>query len=214
MIIGCKLSKEDESKEVNQRLYRSMIGSLLYVTASRPYVMQTLGQVARFQAAPKETHIIAVKTIFKYLKGTIVFGIWYPKVNELTLIAYLDTYWEGCFDDRRSTSGTTLFLGNCLVSWSSKKQSSMTLSTAEAKYIAATACTQILWMKQTLQDIHVTCDEPIPIICDNMSAINISKNPVMHSKTKHIPIKFHFLREHVIEKNIKLEYIGTKEQVA
>ena len=90
MITGCKLSKDDESKEVDQRLYRSMIGSLLYVTASRPDVIQVVGQVARFQAAPKETHIIAVKRIFMYLKGTMDFGIWYPKGNELILIAYSD----------------------------------------------------------------------------------------------------------------------------
>ena len=121
MVTGCKLSKEYESKEVDQRIYRSMIGSLLYVTASRPDVMQAVGQVARFQAAPKETHIIAVKRIFKYLKGTLGFGLWYPKGNDLTLIAYSDTDWAGCVDDRKSTSGTTFFLGGCLVSWSSKK---------------------------------------------------------------------------------------------
>ena len=192
-----------------------MIGSLLYVTASKLDVMQAVGQVARFQATPKETHIIAVERIFRYLKGTVDFGLWYPKGNDLTLIAYSDADWAGCVDDRKSTSGTAFFLGGCLVSWSSKKQSSVSLSTAEAEYIAAAACcTQILWMKQTLQDIHVTCNEPIPILCDNTSAISISKNPVMHSKTKHIPIKFQFLREQVIEKNIKLEYIETKEQVA
>ena len=121
MITGCKLSKEDESKEVDQRIYRLMIGSLLYLTASRPDVMQVIGQVARFQAAPKETHIIAVKRIFKYLKGTMDFGLWYQKGNELTLIAYSDADWAGFVDDKRSTSGTTLFLSNCLVSWSSKK---------------------------------------------------------------------------------------------
>ena len=118
-------------------------------------------------------------------------------------------------DDKRSTSKTTFFLGNFLVSCSRKKQSSVSLSTAEAKYIAATTCcTQILWMKKALQDIHMTCDKPSPILCDNTSAISISKNQIMHSKTKHIPIKFHFLRDQVTENNIKLEYIGTKEQVA
>ena len=101
MITGCKLSKDDESKEVDQRLYRSMIGSLLYVTASRPYVMQVVGQVARFQAAPKETHIITVKRIFRYLKGTMDFGLRYPKGNELTLIAYSDADWAGCVDDKK-----------------------------------------------------------------------------------------------------------------
>jgi hypothetical protein len=97
----------------------------------------------------------------------------------------------------------------------SKKQSSVSLSTAEAEYIVvATCCTQVLWMKQTLTDIQVEYYEPISIYCDNTSAISISKNPVMHSKTKHIPIKYHFLREHVTEENIRVENVGTKEQVA
>ena len=95
-----------------------------------------------------------------------------------------------------------------------KKQSSISLSIAEAKYIAvATCCTQVLWMKQTMTYIQVEYDESIPIYCDNTSAISISKNTVMHSKTKHIPIKYHFLQEHVAEKNIRVEYVGTKEQV-
>jgi hypothetical protein len=102
-----------------------------------------------------------------------------------------------------------------LVSELSKKQSSVSLSTTEAEYIAVVACcTQVLWMKQTLTDIQVEYDEPIPIYCDNTSAISISKNPVMHSKTKHIPIKYHFLQEQVAEKNIRVEYVGRKEQVA
>jgi hypothetical protein len=101
-----------------------------------------------------------------------------------------------------------------LVSWIRKKQSSVSLSTAEAWYIAATTCcTQVLWMKQTLIDIQVEYDEPITIYYDNTSAISISKNPVMHSKTKNIPIKYHFIWEQVAEKNIRVEYVGTKEQV-
>jgi hypothetical protein len=106
-------------------------------------------------------------------------------------------------------------LGECLISWLSKKQSSISLSTTEAEYIATSrCCAQVPWMKQTFTDIQVEYDEPIPIYCDNTSAINISKNSVMHSKTKHIPIKYHFLREQVAEKNIRVEYVGTKEQVA
>jgi hypothetical protein len=102
-----------------------------------------------------------------------------------------------------------------LVSWLRKKQSLVSLSTVEAEYIAATTCcTQVLWMKQTLTDIQVEYDEPIPIYCDNTSAISISKNSVMHSKTKHIPIKYHLLWERVAEKNIRVEHVETKEQVA
>ena len=113
----------------------------------------------------------------------------------MTLVFYIDVDLEGKIDDIKSTSGVAFYLGDCLVSWLSKKQSSVSLSTTEAEYIAVVACcTQVLWMKQTLQDIKVKYDDPILILCDNPSAINISKNLVMHSKTKHIPIKFHFLR--------------------
>jgi hypothetical protein len=107
------------------------------------------------------------------------------------------------------------YLGECLVSWLSKNKSSISLSTVEVEYIAAATCyTQVLWMKQTLTDIQVEYDEPIPIYCDNTSAISISKNLVIHSNMKHILIKYHFLREQVAEKNIKVEYVGKKEQVA
>jgi hypothetical protein len=168
-----------------------MIGSLLYVTTSRPDVMQEVGQVAQFQATPNESHVLAVERIFRYLKGTKEFGLWYPKENDLSLIAYTYADWAGCIDDRRSTNKETFYLGEFLVSWLSKKQSSVFLSTAEAEYIATTTCcTQVLWMKQTLTDIHVEYDEPIPIYFDNTSAISISKNPVMHSNMKHIPIKY------------------------
>jgi hypothetical protein len=171
--------------------------------------------VARFQATPKESHVLAVKRIFRYLKGTKEFGLYYPKGKDLSLIAYTDAEWAGFIDDRRSTNGATFYLGECLVSWLRKKLTLVSVSTAEAEYIAATTCfTQVLWMKQTLTNIQVEYDEPIPIYCDNTSAINISNNLVMHSKMKHIPIKYHFLWEQVAKKNIRVKYVGTKEQVA
>jgi hypothetical protein len=140
MQTNCRLSKDDDSKSTDQRQYRSMIGSLLYVTTSKPDVMQAVGQVAQFQEAPKESHVLAVKRIFRYLKGTKEFGLWYPKGKDLSLMAYTDEDWAGCIDDRRSTNRAMFYLGECLVSWLSKKQSSVSLSTAEADYIAAAAC--------------------------------------------------------------------------
>jgi hypothetical protein len=131
MKTSCKLSKDDDSKSIDQRKYRSMIDNLLYVTTSKPDVMQTVGQVARFLEAPNESHVLALKRIFKYLKGTKEFGLWYPKGNDLSLIAYTDVDWAGCIDDRRSTSGITFYLGECLVSWLIKKQSSVSLFTTE-----------------------------------------------------------------------------------
>jgi hypothetical protein len=207
-----KLSKFDDTKDVDQKVYRSMIGSLLYATATRPNIMHAVCQVGRFQASPKTSHLLAVKRIFRYLKGTVQYGLWYPIGNQLDLYAFTDVDWEGFVDDRKSTSGATFFLGGCLVSWSSKKQSIVSLSTVEAEYITvATCCTQVIWMKRMLEDIHIHYDEPIPIFCDNTSAISISKNLVMHSKTKNIPIKFHFLREQVVSKVIKVEYVATKD---
>jgi hypothetical protein len=215
MIVRCKLSKEDESKVVYPKHYRSMIGSLLYVIASRPDGKQVVGMVARFQATPKESHVQAVKRIFRYLKGTIDIGLWYPSKDSFTLKAYSDVDWAGCVDERKSTSGGAFFLGESLVAWISKKQSSILLSTTKAEYIAvAECCTQIEWMKQTLQDIKIVFEEPTTIYSDNTSAISLSKNPAQHSKSKHIPIKYNYLSDQAENKNIKLEYVPTQEQVA
>eukprot|EP00253_Pinus_taeda_P027196 PITA_27196 len=214
MVTGCSLSANDESTTVHQPTYRSMIGSLLYLTGTRPNIMHAAGIVGRFQANPNETHLQAVKRIFKYLQGTQNYGLWYPRGTDLTLHAYTDVYWAGSVDDRKCTSGGTLFMGSRLVSWFNMKQSSIALSKPEVEYVAAASCcTQLLWMMKTLQDIQITCTPPISIFCDNTSAISISKNPIMHSKTKHIPIKYHFLWEQVLEQKVKLEYVPSKEQV-
>jgi hypothetical protein len=175
-----------------------MIGSLLYITTSRPDIMHVVGMVGRYQSAPKQSHLLAVKRIFRYLKETMTYGLWYPRNQNFQLTAYSDADWENCVDERKSTSGGAFFLGDSLVAWLSKNKSSISLSTTEAEYIvAATCCTQVLWMIQTLADLEVKYVAPIPIHCDNTSAISVSKNPVLHSKTKHIPIKYHFLREKV-----------------
>eukprot|EP00253_Pinus_taeda_P016330 PITA_16330 len=185
-----------------------------FTKGTRPDIMCAVRIVGRFQANPKESHLQAVKRIFKYLQGTQDIGLWSPKDTYLTLHAYTYANWAGNVDDLKSTSGGPFYMGSPLVSWFNKKQSSISLSTTEVEYVAATSCCiQLLWMMQTLQDIHITCTPPISILCDNTSAISISKNPVMHSKTKHIPIKYHFLREQVLEQKVTLEYVPSKEQV-
>jgi uncharacterized membrane protein YciS (DUF1049 family) len=215
MVTGCKLSKDDDSPDVDQSSYRSMIGSLLYITTSRPDIMHVVGMVGRYQSAPKQSHLLAVKRIFRYLKETMNYGLWYPKNQNFQLSVYSDVDWANCMDERKSTSGGAFFLGDSLVAWLSKKQGSISLSTTEAEYIvAATCCTQVLWMIQTLADLEVKYAAPIPIHCDNTSAISVSKNPVFHSKTKHIPIKYHFLREQVTNQIVQVHYIPTTEQIA
>ena len=139
-------------------------------------------------------------------------GLWYPKGDNFELIGYSDADFAGCKVVRKSTSGTCHFLA--LVSWHSKKQNSVALSTTKAEYIAADlCCAQILWMKQTLGDFNLIF-EHVPIKCDNTSAINISKNPVQHSRTKHIEIRHYFLRDHAQKSDITLEFVSTKDQLA
>ena len=208
------LDLNEGGKSVDQTLYRSIIGSLLYLTASRPDIMFSVCMCARFQASPKETHLIAVKRILRYLKHTPSIGLWYPKGALFELIGYSDSDYAGCKVDRKSTSGGCHLLGRSLVSWSSKKQNSVALSTAEAEYIAAGACcAQILYMKQTLLDYGVVL-EKVPLLCDNESAVKLANNPVQHSRTKHIDIRHHFLRDHVAKNDISLEGVRSEDQLA
>jgi hypothetical protein len=155
-----------------------------------------------------------VKRILRYLVHTPKFGLWYPKRSSFDLLGYSDADWAGCKIDRKSTSGTCQFLVRSLVSWASKKQNSVALSTAEAEYIAAChCCAQLLWMRQTLRDYGYKFSK-VSLLCDNESAIRMADNPVEHSCTKHIAIRYHFLRDHQQKGDIEIAYINTKEQLA
>ena len=134
-------------KSVDPSLYRSMIGSLLYLTASRPDISYSVGVCARYQANPKVSHMTALKRIIKYVKTIAEFDVWYSKDTSDVLVGYSDTDWAGNADDRKSTSGGCFYVGNNLVSWMSKKQNSISLSTAKAEYIAiGRCCIQLLRM--------------------------------------------------------------------
>ena len=156
MHIKTKLEKEEDKPNVDNKLYRGMIGSLLYLTASRPDIMFSVCLCAHFQSSPKESHLIAVKRILRYLRGSPNLGLWYPRSDSFDLIGFSDADYAGSKIDRKSTSGTCQFLGPCLVSWSSRKQNSVAISTTKAEYVAAgSCCAQILWMRQTLKDFGV-----------------------------------------------------------
>jgi hypothetical protein len=207
------LDLDEGGNPVNQTLYHSMIGSLLYLTASRPNIMFSVCMCARFQSNPKKAHLRAVKRILRYLRHTTIVGLWYPKGATFDLIGYSDSDYAGCKIDRKSTSGGCLLLGRSLVSWTSKKQNSVALSTAEAEYIAAGACcTQFLYMKKILLDYGVVL-EKVPLLCDNESAVKIANNHVQHSRTKHIDIRHHFLRDHVAKGDIILEGVRSEDQL-
>jgi hypothetical protein len=214
MATATELDQDKTGKKVEITSYRGMIGSLLYLTASRPDIMFATCLCARFQSDPKESHLIAVKRIFRYLKGTPNLGIWYPKDTGFDLTGYTDSDYAGCRIDRKSTSGSCQFLGRRLISWYSKKQHSVSTSTAEAEYIAAgSCCAQILWIRNQLNDYGLVLNK-IPIFCDNTSAIAISNNPVQHSRTKHIDIRYHFIREHVMNETVVLHFVPTEDQLA
>ncbi|CAM8923254.1 unnamed protein product [Rhodiola kirilowii] len=143
-----KVTKGEAGTKVDQTLYKSMIGSLLYLTASRPDIAHAVGVCARYQANPKESHLMNVKRIIRYVCGTTDYGLWYTKDTNSCLVGYCDADWARNAEDHKSTSRGCFFLGNNLVSWFSKKQNSISLSTAEAEYITAgSCCTQMLWMK-------------------------------------------------------------------
>ena len=203
-----------QEKNVDPSLYKSMIGSLLYLTANRPDISYSVGVCARYQANSKESHMTALKRIIKYVKTTVEFGVWYSKDTSDVLAGYSDTDWAGNADDRKSTSEGFFYVGNNLVSWMSKKQNFISLSTTEVEYIVVgSCCTQLLWMQKLLYDYGI-CQEHLTIYCDNTSAINISKNLVQHSRTKHIEIQHHFIREFVEDGTLTLEFIHTDDQKA
>lgn len=169
-----------------------MSGSLLYLTASRPDIQFAVCLCARFQASPRASHRQAVKRIMRYLQHTLEFGIWYSTSSSICLSGYSDVDFGGCRIDRKSTSGTCYFLATSLIAWSSRKQSNVAQSTAEAEYVVtASCCSQILWLISTCRDYGLTF-EKVPLLCDNTSAINIVKNPVQHSRTKHIDMPLIF----------------------
>ena len=209
-----KLDHDLSGTKVNETLYRGMVGSLMYLTASRPDILFATSLCARFQCDPRGSHLVMVKRIIRYLKGSDSLCLWYPKFGDFEVIGYSDADYAGYLVDRKSTSGMAQFIGPCLVSWGSRKQNCIALSATKAEYIVAAACaSQILWLKQQLEDYKIDLGA-LEIRCDNTSAINVSKNPVHHSRTKHIDVRHHFLRDHVEKGNIKLTHIRTEDQIA
>ncbi|GJQ93026.1 hypothetical protein Tco_0004165 [Tanacetum coccineum] len=214
MVEKSKLDEDKEGKAVDPSHYRGMIGTLLYLTASRPDLQFAICMCARYQARPTEKHLNAVKRIFRYLKGTVHRGLWYPKDSSFALTAFADADHAGCQDTRRSTSGSIQLLGDRLVSWSSKRQKSAAISSTEAEYIALSGCcAQVLWMRSQLTDYGFGFNK-IPMYCDNKSAIALCCNNVQHSRSKHIDIRFHFIKEHVENGVIELYFVNTEYQLA
>nr|GEZ17101.1 uncharacterized mitochondrial protein AtMg00810-like [Tanacetum cinerariifolium] len=174
-----------------------MIGALMYLTSSRPDIVHATCVCARYHAYPTEKHLKEVKRIFCYLRGTVNMGLWYKMDSGFELTGFSYANYARCKDTFKSTSDGAQFLGEKLVSWSSKKQDCTSLSTSKLEYVSLSACcAQVLWMRTHLTDYGYHFDK-IPTYCDSKSAIAISCNPVQHSRTKHIAVRYHFIKEHV-----------------
>nr|GEZ66227.1 copia protein [Tanacetum cinerariifolium] len=214
MEIKDKLDLDQNGTPVDATKYRSMIGALMYLTSSRPDIIHATCLCARYQAKQTEKHLKEVKRIFRYLRGTVNTGLWYLKDSGFKLTGFLDADYAGCEDTFKSTFSGAQFLGEKLVSWSSKKQNCTALSTVEAKYVSLSACcAQVLWMRTQLTNYGFHFNK-IPIYCDSKLAIPISCNPVQHSRTKHIAVRYHFIKEHVEKGTIELYFVKIDYQLA
>ncbi|GKC00393.1 putative ribonuclease H-like domain-containing protein, partial [Tanacetum coccineum] len=206
------LNKDEEAEDVDVHLYRSMIGSLMYLTASRPDIMFVVCACVRFQVTPKTSHLHAVKMIFIYLKGQPKLGLWYPRDSPFDLEAFFDSGYAGASLDRKSNTGGCQFLGKRLISWQCKKQTIVANSTTKAEYIA-NCYGQVLWIQNQMLDYGFNFMNT-KIHIDNESTICIVKNLVFHFKTKHIEIRHHFIRDSYEKKLVQVIKIHTDHNVA
>jgi hypothetical protein len=205
-----KLSCDDGSKEVNGTVYRQMVGSLNYLTKTRPDISYFVSVLSEFMAKPYESHWNAAKTVLRYLKGTLDHGIKYTDASDVELTGYSDFDWAGNPDDRRSTTGYAFSIRSGVVSSSSKKQPIVSLSSTEAEYKAFCAATcEVVSLRRLLQDVGEERKEPMMIRCDNQSLINIAKNLIFHARTKNVEAQFHFVREKLQSNEISLMYCNT-----
>lgn len=195
-------------------IFRSLVGSLQYLSWTRPDLSFSVNQVCQYLHSPRTTHFQSLKRILRFLKGTPSHGILISK-GPSTLTAYCDADWAGSHEDRRSTSEYSLFLGSTPLSWSAKKQPIVARSSTEAEYRAlAITAAKITWMCKLLKDLHIPLYQCPTIWDDNQSAMAIAMNPIFHARTKHIEVDYHYVRELIQRKLLRLQYIHTTDQLA
>ncbi|GKD97779.1 zinc finger, CCHC-type containing protein [Tanacetum coccineum] len=211
-----KLTKDGEGELVNPTEYRSIVGGLRYLTHTRPDISFAVGVVSRFMEKPTEQHLQAVKRILRYVKGTLDYGLTYTKgESKVTITGYSDSDLANDVNDRKSTGGMAFYVNGNLVTWASQKQRVVALSSCEAEFMAATmAACQGIWLRQLLTNITGQNIPPVIMYVDNRSALDLMKNPVFHGRSKHIDIRFHFIRECVEKGEITVTHVCGKEQKA
>lgn len=182
-----KLRSDDGTKEVNGTMYRQLVGSLNYLTTTRPDIAYAVSILSQFLTKPHESHWIATKRVLRYLNRTINFGIEYTNACSVELTGHSNSDWARNPYDMKSTTGYIFDIGSRAISWSSKKQSTVSLSSTEAEYKALCSSTcEAIWLRRMLEDIGEGQQEPTTIICDNQSTIKLRNNPVCHKRSKHI----------------------------
>jgi transposase InsO family protein len=194
--------------------YRSLVGALHYLTFTRPDISFSVHQVCQYMSAPTTVHLAAAKRILRYLQGTLHHGIAFTP-GPLHLSAYTDADWAGDPDDRRSTSGYLVYIGSNPITWSAKKQPTVSRSSTEFEYRAlAIASAELCWIRALLKDLGIFISHTPILWCDNVSALAIASNPVFHARTKHIEVDFHFVRERVLRKDLEVKFVSTIDQLA
>jgi hypothetical protein len=217
MVSNFKKLHESDSKSdlVYPSMYRQLIGSLMYLIHTRPDICFVVSTLSQFMSEPRHRHWIVAKHVLKYLKGSIAYGLRYISSGGVLFHCYANSNWAGSSMDRKSTFGYCFSLGSAMITWSSKKQGSMAQSTVEAEYIAVNnASKEVIWLRKILSELFQERLETTVIHSDNHSFFKLTENPVFHDRSKHIEMKYHFIRDMVQRRTIKLQYIRIDEQIA
>ncbi|KAK6151361.1 hypothetical protein DH2020_013996 [Rehmannia glutinosa] len=209
------LKLHDGSPSFDPTQYRQVLGSLQYLSLTRPDISFAVNKLAQFMHCPSVSHWAAVKRVLRYLKGTSHYGIFLSARSPLSLHAFADADWAGDLDTRHSTSAYVVFLGSNPISWSSKKQTTVARSSTEAEYRAiASATAEVNWLNNLLHELLVSLVTPPTIYCDNVGATYLCSNPVFHSRMKHIALDFHFVRDQVLHKKLRVSHVSSADQLA
>ncbi|KAM0049451.1 putative RNA-directed DNA polymerase [Helianthus debilis subsp. tardiflorus] len=210
-----KLSASDGNPLPDGTLYRSLAGALQYLTITRPDLSYAVQQICLFMHAPRDTHFAFMKRVLRYIHGTIDLGLRLSASPNNSLVAYSDADWGGCPDTRRSTSGYCIFMGDNLISWSSKRQATISRSSAEAEYRGvANAVAEATWIRNLLLELGTPTSKATVVFCDNISAVYLSGNPVQHQRTKHVEMDIHFVREKVQLGHVRVLHVPSPQQYA
>jgi hypothetical protein len=206
---GSQLSRYDGEPLSNPTPYRQIVGALQYCTLTRLEISFSVNQLCQHLHHPSSTHWTVAKRVLRYLQGTSDHELHHTK-SHLQLNAFCDSDWAGCPDDRRSTTGFAVFLGDCLVSWSAKKLPVVSRSSTKAEYRSLAITTaEVFWLRMLFKELKVFLPVAPILWCDNISALALASNPVYHARTKHIEVDYHFVREKVLNRDILIKFIST-----